>query len=84
MKSFAGRKPQKADDIEVTQPFQAKAQYVARKLGTPVNQLTSVLKVCRDFTPAEIDIALSHAADATVRDKTALFFKSLWSMRYIT
>lgn len=75
------RRPESVEDIEVVHPFQAKAQYIARKLDAPPKQLTSLLKACREFPESQIDIALSHAVYATVRDKTALFFKSLWEMK---
>ena len=69
--------PKTPDDIVVTKAFQAKAQYVSRRLSTPEGDLTSVLKACRDYTPAQIDTALSQAIDATVGNRTKVFFKVL-------
>jgi hypothetical protein len=69
------------DDIVVRHDWQAKGKYVAERLGTPSGRLTSILKVCRDYPPAHIDAALSFAVDATVADKTGLFFKKLDLLR---
>ena len=71
------------EDIDIRSPWQAKAKYVAAKLGTPPNRISSILKACRDYPESSIDHALTVAVDATVRDKTGLFFKTLLAERMV-
>jgi hypothetical protein len=70
----------KEGEIVVSQEFHAKAQYVVAKLGTPDAMKSSVLKMCKQY-PDLIDEAVSYAADATVTDKTKLFFKRMHSVK---
>ena len=73
-------KTSKEGEIVVSQEFHAKAQYVVAKLGTPDAMKSSVLKMCKQY-PDLIDEAVSYAADATVTDKTKLFFKRMHSVK---
>lgn len=73
-------KTSKEGEIVVSQEFHAKAQYVVAKLGTPDPMKSSVLKMCKQY-PDLIDEAVSFASDATVTDKTKLFFKRMHSVK---
>ncbi len=70
----------KEEGIVVQSSFQAKADYVCKRLGTPQNMQTSVLRMCKKYPGSAIDSALAYAVDATVANKTMLFFKRLHSL----
>lgn len=78
--NYRKRLKSKVEKIEVRSAWQAKAEYVCKRLGTPPAMQSSVLKLCKEH-PEAIDGALSDAVDAKSPNRTMLFFKLVHGLK---